>query len=192
MAKRKRALLENNPPRNSQLENALQLSLHHSIRDKINFAVNYMWSHALDDVQDSGLYSTNPQDNDNLEAEWANGSSDIRHAVSYHFSYDLPIARRSGWLGGWRFSSIGLIHSGVATTVLLGQNTYGNGTVTNQRPNAVLGVGPYPAHRNAGNWLNRSAFSIPLGQTFGNMGRNTVFAPGLAQIDMAISKQTPL
>jgi len=88
--------------------------------------------------------------------------------------------------------TIGLIHSGVATTVLLGQNTYGNGTVTNQRPNAVLGVGPYPAHRNAGNWLNRSAFSIPLGQTFGNLGRNTVFAPGLAQIDMAISKQTPL
>jgi hypothetical protein len=39
-------------------------------------------------------------------------------------------------------------------------------------------------------WLNRSAYSIPSARTFGNLARNTVVAPGLTQLDAAISKQT--
>ena len=61
----------------------LQVSLKQNMRSGLQIGVNYTWAHAIDDVQDYGIWSTAPQDNNNLRAERGNSSDDIRHTVSY-------------------------------------------------------------------------------------------------------------
>jgi len=160
------------------------------------FTSAYALGHAIDDVQDQALFPGTPQDLRNLRAERGNSSQDARHIASFAVSYDAPFGTRPGVHGtllrGWNFSAIGIARSGVAMTVLLGANTFGDGNFVNQRPDAVLNVSPYPTSRSASGWLNPRAFSRPAAGTFGNLGRNTVYGPALAQFDVALTRTVGL
>lgn len=182
---------------------ALQVSYRQRLWHGLQFDVNYTWAHAIDDVEDAGLFAPEPQDNNDLKAERGNGSGDIRHSVSYDLIYGLPLGEGrplfsnvSGVAGkfasGWQIASLGILHTGIADTVALGTNTYGNGDFISQRPNAVAGVDPYAQPQTVNRWLNPAAFSIPAAGTFGNLGRNTIFGPGLAQVDFSVLKDTPI
>jgi hypothetical protein len=61
--------------------------------------------------------------------------------------------------------------------------------IFNQRANQVL-ANPYGAKsgRPFTNWLNASAFALPAVGAIGNLGRNTVTAPGLWSFDLALSR----
>jgi hypothetical protein len=67
-------------------------------------------------------------------------------------------------------------------------NTPGGGSSRNvRRPDVIPGVNPY---LDAGRgWINPAAFSIPQAGTFGNSGRNSLTGPGLAQLDLTLSKR---
>jgi hypothetical protein len=115
----------------------------------------------------------------------------------------VPLGRGRSFLGkvkgaadrlisGWQIASLGILHTGIADTVALGTNTFGNGDFINQRPNAVAGVDPYAQPQTVNQWLNLAAFSMPAAGTFGNLGRNTIFGPDLAQIDFSVLKDTPI
>ena len=54
------------------------------------------------------------------------------------------------------------------------------------------GVPLYLDYGTTGRWLNPAAFSTPAPGTWGNLGRNVVRAPGLVQIDTALSKRTKI
>ena len=177
----------------------LQVNLKQRYHSGLQFGFSYAWGHSIDDVQDYGIYATNPQDNNNLKAERGNSGDDVRHTASYQVIYDLPfgIGRRflhdgmiTPLIGGWQISSVGQIRSGIADTVYIGVNTFGNGNLTNQRPNAVVGVSEYAADKNVNQWLNPAAFSLPAAGTFGNLGRNTFYGPGYAQEDLSLIKNT--
>ncbi len=178
---------------------ALQVSFKRRLSTGLQYDVNYTWAHAIDDVQDQGLFSAQPQNNNNLRAERGNSSGDIRHAVNFNVLYELPIGRGHGLFGnttgvggflasGWKLAALGILRSGIANTVFIGTNTFGNGNFTNQRLNAVVGVSPYAANRGPDGWLNPAAFSMPAAGTFGNLGRNTFFGPNFKQIDVSVLK----
>ncbi|MBO0797183.1 MAG: TonB-dependent receptor [Blastocatellia bacterium] len=180
-----------------------QFSLIRRFAGGLQFDVEYTLAHAIDDVQDQGLYSAQPQDNNNTRAERGNSSDDIRHNVAFNLQYDLPMGKGHRFLGnsrgilgkaveGWRFATIGLLRTGVAETVFIGTNTYGNGNFTNQRPDCVPGVDPYPAHQTITNWLNPAAFSMPASGTFGTCGRNTVYGPSYKDVDLSLIKNTKM
>jgi Carboxypeptidase regulatory-like domain len=178
----------------------LQINLKQRLKYGFQFGFSYAYGHSIDDVQDYGIYSTNPQDNNNLKAERGNSGDDVRHTASYQVIYELPFGAGKRFLngnglisralGGWQISSVGQIRTGIASTVLIGVNTYGNGNLTNQRPNAVVGVNQYAANKNVNSWLNPAAFSLPAAGTFGNLGRNTFYGPGYAQEDLSLIKNT--
>jgi len=181
----------------------LQLSWKRRLSRGFQFEANYTWAHAIDDVQDQGLFSAQPQDNRNWKAERGNSSGDTRHNFSFSTLYELPFGAGQRWLGGgngaveklvggWKLAALGLIRSGVATTVFIGTNPFGNGNFVNQRPNAVAGVDPYAADQTPNQWFNPAAFSLPAQGTFGNLGRNTVFGPNFRQIDISLLKDTRL
>ncbi len=181
--------------------NSLQVSLNQRFSHGFEGQFNYTWAHAIDDVQDQGLFSAQPQNNNDFRAERGNSSGDIRHNVSYNVFYQLPFGpgQRFGshlsgiagrLVGGWQLASLAIIHTGIADTVYIGTNTYGNGNFTNQRPNFVSGQGFYPANQTINNWLNPAAFALPAKGTFGNLGRNTIFGPGFAQVDASLLKET--
>src|SRR5262249_38670134 len=182
---------------------ALQVSFKRRFSAGLQYDVNYTWAHAIDDVQDQGLFSAQPQDNNNLRAERGNSSGDIRHTVNFNALYELPIGRGHGLfsaakgfggflVSGWKLAALGILRSGIANTVFIGTNTFGNGNLTNQRPNAVAGVDPYAADRSPDHWLNPAAFSMPAAGAFGNLGRNTIFGPNFKQIDFSLLKDTKI
>jgi Carboxypeptidase regulatory-like domain len=180
---------------------SLQVSVTRRYSHGLQGVFNYTWAHAIDDVQDQGLYSAQPQDNNNYRAERGNSSGDMRHNASYSLFYELPFGKGQHFLSnvhglggtllsGWEVANLAIFHSGIADTVFIGTNTYGNGNFTNQRPNAVVGVDPYAANQTINNWLNPAAFSLPASGTFGDLGRNTIYGPGFAQVDFSVLKQT--
>ena len=150
-------------------------------------------------MQDQGLYSAQPQDNRNWKAERGNSSGDIRHNLAFNVLYDLPFGQGRRFassannyvnhvIGGWQIAALGIIHTGIANTVYIGTNTYGNGNYTNQRPNWKGGAPLYPEKQTVDKFLNSEPYEMPAKGTFGNLGRNTIYGPGFAQIDVSFLK----
>jgi hypothetical protein len=181
----------------------LQMALTQNLKSGLQFGLNYTWAHAIDNVQDYGIWSTAPQDNNNFKGERGNSSDDIRHTVSYQVLYELPFGHGKAMLGnvhglmgtlvsGWQLASTGLIRTGIAATVGIGVNTSGNTDTTNQRPNYNVGVSQYLPNAGVDGFLNPAAFSIPAQGTYGDLGRNTFFGPGYAQEDVSLTKNTAI
>ena len=182
--------------------NALQLSfIRRAGKTGLRFQANYTLGHVIDDVGDQGLFASDPQNLNNLKAERGNGSGDVRQNVTFNLLYDVPLGEEhrfiSSGLGnklasGWRVSTVGILHTGVADTIYIGTNTFGNGDFTNQRPDCVAGVDPYAHPRTITDWLNPAAFSMPASGTFGNCGRNTIYGPNFRNVDFSVLKETRL
>jgi Carboxypeptidase regulatory-like domain len=171
--------------------------------NNLQFDINYTWSHAIDDVDDQGLFDSQPQDPNNWHPERGNSSGDARHSGSFNLLYRLPIGQgQRFWgnagsfanklVGGWQIAALGQARTGIATTVYIPISQTGNGQTTNERPDVVAGVSVYPANQNINNWINAAAFTTPAAGTFGNAGRGLVYGPGLFNIDMSAIKDTAI
>jgi hypothetical protein len=157
----------------------------------LNGAVHYTWGHAIDDVQDPAVSpSALPQNQANSQAEKGHSSSDTRHRAVAQGNFDLPGRSGHRWWGGWTLSGIATVRSGVAQTVFIGLNTFGDGNLVNQRPDAVARAQRYPQQKTVQRWYDPAAYRLPAPGTFGNLGRNTVFGPGMVQLDLALRKGT--
>lgn len=198
--------------------NAMQASVRRRLAAGLEFTAEFSWAHASANVPDDGIYGTNPQQPFNLKAEWGDADSDIRHSLSFHVLYALPIGQGRKVLrsssavvrdltGGWSLAALSLIRTGVANTVYLGANTYGNADTINQRPNYNTGAGIYaprntPVPANSVPYLNFNAFSLPkqavapaggvpgVPGAFGNAPDGDFVGPGFSQIDLSLIKQT--
>jgi hypothetical protein len=179
----------------------LELSFTRRMSQGLLAEVNYTFGHAIDDVQDQGIWASDPQNLYNLRAERGNGSGDVRHNVTFNILYNLPVGTghrlfRTGipsrMFSGWKVSSLGIFRTGIADTVYIGTNTYGNQNFTNQRPDCVPGVSEYASAKSVNGWLNPAAFSMPAAGTYGNCARNTFYGPSFKQIDFSLLKDTNL
>ena len=182
--------------------NALQLSfIRRAGKTGLSFQANYTLGHAIDDVEDPAVAASDAQNLNNIKAERGNGSGDVRQNFTFNLLYDVPLGegRRflsSGFGGklfsGWRVATLGILRTGVADTVYIGTNTFGNGDFINQRPDCIAGVDPYANPQTITYWLNPAAFSMPAAGTFGNCSRNTIYGPNFRNVDFSLLKETRL
>ncbi len=153
----------------------------------IVYQANYTWSHSIDD-------GNVPQNVACRSCEKASSDFDVRHVFTTNFAYSLPWGATK-WYGGWEWSGIGTARTGLPLNITVTRRATdlldGN-VLSPERPNRVYGVPLYPQNKSAAQWLNPAAFSVPAINTYGNLGRNAVRAPGLFQIDTALSKKTRL
>ncbi len=182
---------------------SLQVSFSKRFKGGLMATGNYTWSHAIDSVDDQGLFDGAPQNINDYKAERGNSSGDARHSGSFNLFYHLPVGRGQRFggnmnaftdklFGGWEIAGLGTIRSGIATTVYIPVSATGNGDYSNQRPNVVPGVSVYPVNQSITNWINAAAFTEPLPGTFGDGGRGDVYGPGLANIDISGIKNAHL
>jgi len=61
-----------------------------------------------------------------------------------------------------------------------------------QRPDVVPGAGNNPVTGDPNRWFDISAFQRPQPGFLGNLGRNTLQGPGLANVDITLAKEFPL
>ena len=172
---------------------------------------NYVWSHFLDDQDSSGWGSrAGPQPYqvaNNPSQNYASSNFDVRSAFKGYTVYQIPVGKGRRFLnhnavldeviGGWQVSSTIVLSTGQPFTVYGTQNTYqGAGSAF---PNRNPGVSIKPTHRSArctnqttgscdNVWYNAAAFTRPADGTFGNVGRNSLFGPGIEQVNLSGSK----
>ena len=152
-----------------------------------------------DDASDPGgtTFEANlPQDVNNLPAEKALSSFDHRHRFVSSFVYEFPWGRGlDGWrknlLAGWQISGVVTLQTGAPFTVNLGVDQANIGAGPAQRPN-LLRDPNLSSGRSPERWFDTSAFTLPAAFTFGNAGRNIVFAPGYSDVDFSLQKDTNL
>jgi hypothetical protein len=154
----------------------------------------------VDDASDPGAtaYETNlPQDVRNVAAEKATASFDHRHRFVGNFTYALPnqVGTGSGWLSkisaGWQVNGIVTLQSGAPFTVNLGTDRANIGSGPAQRPDATCDPNAAAA-QTPQQWFNTSCFALPAAFTFGNASRNSVLAPGYADVDAGLQKDVAL
>jgi hypothetical protein len=137
----------------------------------------------------------------NYYPQWEKGPSgfDTKHRFVNSFSYTLPIGRGkrfgSGLRGvgealfaGWELQGIQAAQTGTPATIAAAVGESNTAGEAGERPNRVLGVPLYPAHRGPDQWFNPAAFSAATLGTYGNEGRNIVFTAGVLSIDLSLFK----
>jgi len=169
----------------------------------LTISASYTYSHSIDDSSDRGdVLFVNAYD---ISANRANSIFDLRHNFSLSYVYGLPFFKGSGWkhslLGGWQVSGITVAQSGLPFTVTNGTTFadnagVANGVGTGSRPDQVGDPKSVSAAQKASAssvfgplYYNPSAFALPTGLTFGNVGRNTLNLPGRLNFDFGLFKQ---
>ncbi|SPE41922.1 hypothetical protein SBA3_4780001 [Candidatus Sulfopaludibacter sp. SbA3] len=155
---------------------------------------NYVWSHALNDGSAGGGSGNYPENVACRSCEEGNSDYDARHAFTANFAYQIPFARNR-WYGGWNWSGTSTVRTGLPfnVSVTRAASTLADGNALSaQRPNLVPGVPLYLDYGATGLWLNAAAFAVPAAGTWGNLGRDVLRAPGVFQIDTALSKKFAL
>jgi len=189
---------------NNSSYNGLSAAVRRSFSQGLLVAVNYMYSHEIDDG------SNGSGDGDSLVAqnvaclpcERASGAFDARHVVSANSIYELPFGLGRQYLsapgflrsifGSWELISMVSAHTGFPVNVTIDRDASAvpDGNSRNQRPNLVPGVSlTPPTGSTIAQWINPAVFAIPAAGTFGNAPRNIARAPGVWQVDTGLGKR---
>ncbi len=185
--------------------NALQVDVNRRFRHGFQIRGVYTFAKSLDDgtalnssvgsnAPGFVMYPLNPK------LDWGPSTSDVRHSAVINGSWELPIGKGRAWFGnagrwtqavagGWTLSGIETLQSGIPFTPSLGYNPANDGDSRNPvRPSynpafsgpIILG-GP-------NEYFNPNAFLPPAMGTFGNVGRDTLYGPGVAELDFSALK----
>ena len=174
-----------------------QFSLYRRAANGLQLGTQYMWSHAFDEGSLGGGESTAIQKADCRSCDYGPTNQDVRHTLTVNGVYQLPYGRDGGTgamhylLGGWTLSGLMQARTGRPLTITASRATgdLPDGNNQAQRADRVTSVEVYPANQTPEVWFNPAAFAVPASGTWGNVGRNTVRAPGLFQIDLALQKR---
>jgi Carboxypeptidase regulatory-like domain len=161
----------------------------------LSLLANYTFSKDLSDAPDfrSPMFEAPiPQNNKNLDTE-KGPACDVRHRFALSAIYEIAGARRNrlaqALTRNWRISTLYQIQSGFPFTISVFGDTANAGTVVGENPirgnstgQAVFG----PGTRNTMEWFNPAAFSAPAAFSYGNLGRNSVYGPGMQTLDFAL------
>ena len=185
-------------------------SIYHGLQSKVEkrfsgglyFLGSYTWSKSIDNQSNgtdtaiaSGQY---PQDPLNTSLDRGLSSFDRPQVLVGSAVWEIPFGRGpaershvrelvNDVLGRWQLSGILTAQSGTPFSVLMNCadiNAEGN----NCRPNRVASGALPSGQQSINEWFNTAAFAIPSTPQYGSAGRNILFAPGLNDIDIALSK----
>jgi outer membrane receptor protein involved in Fe transport len=190
--------------------NALQTSFTLRNRRGWSAAINYTWSHSIDNASDGQDYVANATQPDNsyrADLERGNSNFDSRHRFVATASYNIPnFAPAHPRLGqGWQLNTVVTLRSGNPFHLTLFDD-YNNTGEFFPRPDIV--GNPYAGTHAPDRFINLSAFAVPctldpagdgsaascLPGTwhFGSLGRNALRGPGYRNVDFSIFKDTPI
>jgi hypothetical protein len=167
----------------------------------LTYLVGFTWSKAID--EGSGLRTNGsdplwPDNTYDLKLMRGLAEFDVRRRLITSFNYELPFGAGKSWLnngalsyiaGGWNIGAILTLSDGTPVNAYQVGDTAGLGVLNNQID--ATGVSPIPANRSAVDYWNIAAFDATnpnLAWQPGNMGRNTLFAPGLQVLDTSLYK----
>ncbi|HEV2272965.1 MAG TPA: TonB-dependent receptor [Acidobacteriaceae bacterium] len=185
--------------------NALQASVERRMSNSLEFNFNYTWSHMLD-YQDSSGWGTKQgtqpfQNAYSPAANYGPSNFDIRNMFKGQSIYLLPFGSKQRFLnssaildqfvGGWMLSGTFVAQGGNPFTPNMAiNNSYSQSSNALQYPNVV--GNPKLSSHGVNEWFNVAAYGAPAAGTFGDMRRNSVYGPGLTQLNLGLRKTFPI
>jgi hypothetical protein len=187
--------------------NGVQADLRFQLKQGLSGRAVYTYSKNLDD---GSAWNTSVSGNTpayvavptNPRLDWGPAATDVRHIAAFNALYELPfgqgksyLSNVSGWksraVSGWSLSAIANLQSGFPFSPQLGFNPTGSGDTRNPvRPdrNPNFSGNLYP--RKVSQYFNPAAFQPPQTGYVGNVGRDSLVGPGLAELDTSLLKDT--
>src|SRR5256885_2951680 len=164
------------------------------------------------------LNAGGPQNPFNMRAEKGLSPIDPRHQFSSNVTYELPFAKNTRGIAkavasGWQINLIVTLRAGVPFNIPSGytgtdglgrsRSGFTQGTNSADRPSLAPGAKIHTSGTTEGCqgvpqgtklgtpslWFDPCVFILPPAGTFGNLAKNAVIGPGLANVDFALKKQ---
>lgn len=177
--------------------NGLELDLNRRFSNGLQFRTVYTYSKSLDDgtawnssvAANAPGFVMFPLD---PKLDYGPSTTDVRNLGVVSLTYELPF-RRNKLVSGWSVSGIGTFQSGLPFTPQLGFNPTNNGDSRNPIRPSVNPAFTGPVILGSPNeYFNPNAFILPVSGTYGNLGRDTLTGPGIANLDLSVLKNTSL
>ena len=190
-------------PMHSSNYNSLVMTLEKRFAGGSRLSAAYTWSHALDTQSnefsgDGWNDAGETTDIRNLKRDYGNSTFDVRQNLTLNYVYALPFGAGLRGLartlaGGWQLTGIATFHSGQPFSVENGfdrANTMQTLSPPNgsERPDLKPGHSNDPVLGSPNRWFDPGAFQLQPAGAFGNLGRDTVTGPGLADVDCGFLK----
>ena len=190
----------------NSIYNALWLTATQKTSHGLQFNASYTYSHSIDDVSrnNAGIQFQNSND-----IFLSRGSSDFdaRHRFVANAIYDLPF-KGNRLVSGWEIAPVVTWQTGNPFNLVAFNSSSFNGVANTITLNASAPI--QTSGNPLGQWIaNPNVLSVPctLGtvatttttptcvagtQTFGNVGRNSVYGPGFTNADLSLVKNTKI
>ncbi|WP_035359550.1 TonB-dependent receptor [Edaphobacter aggregans] len=185
--------------------NGLTVILRQRMSHGLSANLSYTWSHAMD-TSDSSNDGGSAMWQGHLKLDYANSNYDIRNRFVASVTYELPkfdgrnvVVRQV--LGGWQTNAIVDLRTGTPLNITINSNLANVGGVGgSQRPNYVheshvtcsraTVTGSGGSTRNS--CIDATAYANPAPGTFGNLQRDAIYAPGVANTNASLFKNFPI
>ncbi|MGH9720374.1 MAG: TonB-dependent receptor domain-containing protein, partial [Bryobacteraceae bacterium] len=127
---------------------------------------------------------------------------DLTHVFTQAYVYDLPFGRSKRWgqsgplrwaLGDWQVNGLLLLQTGRPLNLAYSSTSL-NAPGHNNQPD-LAGAGKPEVYGKVGVgqlWFDTSRFAAPAPLTFGNVGRNILSGPGVANLDLSVFRRFKL
>jgi hypothetical protein len=184
----------------------LHAQLNHRLSRGVEAQVAYSFSKSIDDS--SSFLATSESANAimlpvNGSPRFNRGLSafDLRHYLVLSGTWEPPSPAHRGlerlFLGGWQFGWIASRTSGLPFSARLGYDAARTQTNTpdyqsGQRPDLRSGARTNPVTGDPRCWVDITAFQRPQDGFLGNLGRNTIIGPDLANVNFSAVKRARL
>ncbi len=177
------------------------LNLRRRYHNGLSILANYTFSKSLTNAPDfrSPMYESSIPQNDNDLAAEKGPACDIPQRLSISTVYAPQPFGESRLVRNvsrdWLFSALYQAESGYPFTVSVFGDTANAGTILGENPIRANTTGKPifgPGTRSAAHWINSAAFQSPAPYTFGNVGRNSVYGPGMQTMDLSAQRSIPL
>jgi len=177
--------------------NGLNVDLTHRITHGLQLRGVYTFSKSLDDgtAWNSSVAANAPgfvMYPQYPKLDWAPSTSNVRNLASISGTYQLPLGKGK-LANGWSISAIESLQSGFPFTPQLGYNPTNNGDSRDPiRPSWNPAFSGPLILGSPNQYFNPNAFITPASGTYGNVGRDVLTGPGLAELDFSLLKNTPV
>ena len=184
--------------------NGLSVNVRKRMQKGVSVQAAYLYGHSIDDASSiGGSGSVVAQDPNNLRAEEANSSFDIRHQVSGNWVLELPFGPNRAFLAAGGFWSKALDGFSVSGNYAFQTGSFytpnfvntvqeiATGVSSSQRADRNFAV-PITGAKTFSNWFNRSAFTAPATGAYGNASRNSIEGPGVVSVNSSLSRTLQL
>src|SRR5882757_5428107 len=185
---------------------ALELSLHRQMANRLGYQISYSWTHAMSDYADNLTATSTPQNAYDYAHERSYSPFDQRHRFVASGQWGIPVGK-GGWVmnsdsaiskivGNWQLNSIVTLQPGTPFGITAADNSQ---TGSNHATYANCIGDPYQGtttdraaisnQSTNGVFISASAFSTPGVGSFGTCRPRSAHGPGWENVDISIFKQ---